>query len=84
MFCLHSCAFFFYWNLLKIGILLYGMWFDMLYQQAGSPLVDKFSKLGGKVCANSIEAGKGEIWIHIFFRFPIPSFLFQIFVLMFG
>nr|XP_016434118.1 PREDICTED: uncharacterized protein LOC107760560 [Nicotiana tabacum] len=27
--------------------------------EAGSPLVDKFSKLGGKVCANSIEAGKG-------------------------
>lgn len=35
--------------------------FDMLYQQAGSPLVDKFSKLGGKVCNNSIEAGKGQI-----------------------
>nr|XP_016494021.1 PREDICTED: uncharacterized protein LOC107813285 isoform X2 [Nicotiana tabacum] len=27
--------------------------------EAGSPLVDKFSKLGGKVCNNSIEAGKG-------------------------
>jgi len=35
--------------------------FDMWYQQAGSPLVDKFLKLGGKVCANPTEARKGEI-----------------------
>lgn len=35
--------------------------FDMWYQQAGSPLVDKFLKLGGKVCANATEATKGEI-----------------------
>lgn len=49
--------------------------FDMWYQQAGSPLVDKFLKLGGKVCANATEATKGEIWVHSFLMFPAqPSF----------